>query len=458
MKIKTVKDKQYKTLLIILGGIAFVWIVFIIFKGSGNAEDLKGERYYKKEIATGVEGLSEQEMWIENSTNELNAMKKQNKELQEQIDKIQKVVIGIGRAMNVFDGENNTNSGTESNSDTLNAGDNSVIKSNGPIENTSLSNKEDLPMSEGDGSVMDASVIGMRNFAQVSKNKNAPEGGDIRLVNEKIPVVTIEEKREIKPDYGKLMKSGIKTIKFTNTDNEYDLDENFIFATTYARCVLVGSVTVSAGVGSSSNPQPVLLRLTDSGNLPNKVKGFLKDAMVIGAAYGELSSESVVIRLERIVKIDKHGRVGMDIPVKGYVAGENGDSRIRGLVIDRAGAVVRQAAIGGFFSGIADFLTMNNSSAVKFEPNSGLAQFSPQRGSKMLEQGASKGIGNAVEKYADFYIKRAEQLQPVIQIDGGRKLTIVFTESVKASGVNMKKVRKSLITPVKWGKKLKRRK
>lgn len=62
----------------------------------------------------------------------------------------------------------------------------------------------------------------------------------------------------------------------------------------------------------------------------------------------------------------------------------------------------------------------------------------------MLEQGASKGIGNAVEKYADFVIKRAEQLQPVIKIDGGRKVTIVFTESVKASAVHMKKVRRKL--------------
>ena len=451
MKLKTVKEKQYKTLGIILGGVAFVWILFMIFKGSGKAEDLRGERYYKKEIATGVEGLSEQEMWIENSTNKLNEMKKQNKELQEQIDKIQKVVVGIGRAMNVFDGENNTNAGTESNS-------NSAVKSNDPMENTSLLNNENLPMSEAESSVMEASVDGMRNFAVLSKGKNK-EIGDINTT-EKIPgaIVSIKEERPVRTDYEKLMKSGIKTIKFTNTDNEYDLDENFIFATTYARCVLVGSVTVSAGVGASSNPQPVLLRLTDPGNLPNKVKGFLKDAMVIGAAYGELSSESIVIRLERIVKIDKHGQIGMDIPVKGYVAGENGDSRIRGLVIDRAGAVVRQAAIGGFFSGIADFLTMNNSSAVKFEPNSGLAQFSPQKGSKMLEQGASKGIGNAVEKYADFYIKRAEQLQPVIQIDGGRKLTIVFTESVKASAVNMKKVRKNLIMPVKCDRKLKRRK
>jgi conjugal transfer pilus assembly protein TraB len=242
----------------------------------------------------------------------------------------------------------------------------------------------------------------------------------------------------------KVQKSGIRTISYSTTESEYDLDENFIFASTYARCVLVGSVTVSAGIGSSSNPQPVLLRITDSGNLPDKVKGFLKDAMVIGAAYGELSSESVVIRLERIVKIDGKRGIGMDIPVQGYVAGETGDSRIRGLVIDRAGAVVRTAAVGGFFSGVGDYITAAGRQGVTFEPNSGLAQFSPQSGSKMLQQGASKGIGNAVEKYADFYIKRAEQLQPVIKIDGGRKLTIVFTQSVKASAVHMKKVRRNL--------------
>jgi conjugal transfer pilus assembly protein TraB len=246
-----------------------------------------------------------------------------------------------------------------------------------------------------------------------------------------------------KPE-SKILKSSITTIHYSTTESESNLDENFIFASAYARCVLVGSVTVSAGIGASSNPQPVLLRLTDPGNLPNRVKGFLKDAMVIGAAYGELSSESVVIRLERIVKIDKKRGIGMDIPVQGYVAGENGDSRIRGLVIDRAGAVVRGAAIGGFFSGMADYLTAGSRSGVTFEPNSGLAQFSPSGGSKMLEQGASKGIGNAVEKYADFYIKRAEQLQPVIKVDGGRKLTIVFTQSVKASSVHMKKVRRNL--------------
>ena len=117
-----------------------------------------------------------------------------------------------------------------------------------------------------------------------------------------------------------------------------------------------------------------MLRITDTGNLPNKVKGLLKDAIVIGAASGHLSSESIEIRLERLTKIDKAKGIGIDIPVKGYVAGENGDSEIRGKVFDRAGTVKQQ--------------------------------------------------------------------QPVIKVDGGRKVTIVFTESVKASTVSMKKVRR----------------
>lgn len=411
--IKSIKGKQLKLLASIFGGICIVTMAVLIFKSGdtsidANASENRGvERYYEKTISTGVDGLSDKEMWIEKSTNELNELKKQNKDLQEQLDKIQKVVVGMGRAMHVFDGD-----------------DNNEVPNMVPNENKSQQTEvSQVP-----------TISLMQDFVKTS-NEAKP---NIELMSDAL---------KVKPDYDKLRRSRIKTISFSNTGTEYDLDENFIFAATYARCVLLGSVTVSAGVGAASNPQPVLLRLTDAGNLPNNVRGFLKDAVVIGAAYGELSSESVVIRLERIVKIDKYGRVGMDIPVKGYVAGENGDSRIRGVVIDRAGAVVRQAAIGGFLSGVAEFITRSNTNSnVTFEPNSGLAKFSPQAGSKMLEQGASKGIGNAVEKYADFYIKRAEQLQPVIQIDGGRKLTIVFTESVKASTVNMKKVRQSLLS------------
>jgi conjugal transfer pilus assembly protein TraB len=400
--------RQYKILGIGAGILAFIFLGLTFF--SKDDRNINKSAHYKKEIAGGIDGLSEKELWIEKSTNELSDIKKQNQLLQEQLEKIQKVVIGIGRYMHAFDDQQ------EDKTDTI------------PSKDIYEEKQDSLSSDDNAGASSAASFDGLKDFVSGVKNETA--------VNNSVTQLN-------KPE-SKILKSNIRTIHYSTTESESNLDENFIFASTYARCVLVGSVTVSAGIGASSNPQPVLMRLTDMGNLPNRVRGFLKDAMVIGAAYGELSSESVVIRLERIVKIDKKRGIGIDIPVQGYVAGENGDSRIRGLVIDRAGAVVRGAAIGGFFSGMADYLTAGSRSGITFEPNSGLAQFSPQNGSKMLEQGASKGIGNAVEKYADFYIKRAEQLQPVIKIDGGRKLTIVFTQSVKALSVHMKKVRRSL--------------
>lgn len=419
----SVKEKQKKKIMYMIAGFAAVLV--IVFVTHTRSEDKLG-RYYKNKIQNGVDGLSDQDLWIEKSANEIEDIRKDNKKLQDQndrmqkqLDSVQKLVIGLGRHLRAFDDQQDDD---ESRVDTI------PSKSVPEYEKY----KQENPYISGEG---DAPVTELKNPLEKLSNFSKQRG---IIGAEEISAPPVQKQR----NNSKILKNGIKIIKVNNSPTEHDLDENFIFAGTYARAILLGSSTVSAGISSSSNPKPVLLRITDTGNLPNKVKGLLKDAIVIGAASGHLSSESIEIRLERLTKIDKAKGIGIDIPIKGYVAGENGDSEIRGKVFDRAGAVARNAAVAGFLSGAAEALTTNNSSAVTFEPNSGLAQFSPQKGSKMLEMGASKGIGNAMEKYADFYIKRAEQMQPVIKIDGGRKVTIVFTQSVKISNTNMKKVRR----------------
>jgi hypothetical protein len=412
MEEKSVKAKQYKILAIILGSIASAFVALMLVKQSGAKGGADSNIHYTRSVTTGVEGLNDKEMWMERSSNEIAEAKSQNKKLLEQneklrqqVDNIEKVMAAIGVKTGVFGGGER--------------------RANGQKPAATVSESASNASGQKEASESVPVFDHLTDF--VDRTKNAQAG--------------LPPQPELKT-----LEGGIRTISYAAGENEYDLDENLIFATSYARGVLLGSLTVSAGIGSSSNPQPVTIQLTDLGNLPDNVRGIpLKGARLIGAAYGELSSESVVIRLERLVKLDKRLGMGIDIPVKGYIAGENGDSRIRGIVFDRAGAVIRSVAIAGFFSGMGDYLNGNNSSSVTFEPNSGLAQFSPQKGSKMLQQGASKGIGNAVEKYADFYVKRAEQLQPVIKIDGGRRMTAVFTESVKASAVHMKKVRQSLV-------------
>jgi conjugal transfer pilus assembly protein TraB len=410
MEIRNVKLKQYKTLFIVFGAVAAIFVALSLMKKSEAGARSGFEPRYTRNVTTGVEGLNDREMWMERSSNEIAETKAQNKKLQEQNERLQKQMENIERVMAAIGVKTGVFGRTGERGKRLPSSDSSEAKN----ESAEIS-EESVP-----------ALDHITDF--VERSKNVPK-----------------DAASSSPPEEKILGGGMKTISYANTDSEHDLDENLIFATTFARGILLGSLTVSAGIGSSSNPQPVTIQLTDLGNLPDSVNGIpLKGARLIGAAYGELSSESIVIRLERLVKLDRNLGLGIDIPVKGYIAGENGDSRIRGMVYDRAGAVLRSVAAAGFLSGMGEFLNTNNSSAVTFEPNSGLAQFSPQKGAKMLEQGASKGIGNAMEKYADFYIKRAEQLQPVIKIDGGRKVTAVFTESVKASAVHMKKVRRSL--------------
>jgi len=422
---KSVKKQQYKRFGYFGAGLFLAFVFMMIFQENAENKNQLG-RYYKKEIKNGVDGLSDKDLWIEKSTNEIEDIRKNNKKLQDQndrlqkqLDSVQKLVIGLGRHLRAFDDQQEDEEGKVDTIPSKSVPEYEKYKQ----ENPYISGNSESPALE-----LKNPLEKFRNF---SEQRGIIGAGGISTLPVQKPMSN-----------SKVLKSGIKIIKVNNSPTEHDLDENFIFAGTYARAVLLGSATVSAGISSSTNPKPVLLRITDTGNLPNKVKGLLKDAIVIGAASGHLSSESIEIRLERLTKIDKAKGIGIDIPIKGYVAGENGDSEIRGKVFDRAGAVARNAAVAGFLSGASEAITTNNSSAVTFEPNSGLAQFSPQKGTKMLEMGASKGIGNAMEKYADFYIKRAEQMQPVIKIDGGRKVTIVFTQSVKISNTNMKKVRR----------------
>ena len=60
----------------------------------------------------------------------------------------------------------------------------------------------------------------------------------------------------------------------------------------------------------------------------------------------------------------------------------------------------------------------------------------------MLQGGAGKGVGNAMEKLSDFYIKRAEQLQPVLEVEPGRLVHVVFK---KGFDMNQTVYRQSLM-------------
>ena len=203
--------------------------------------------------------------------------------------------------------------------------------------------------------------------------------------------------------------------------------DNTIPAGAFAQAVLVGGVDASTSIQASSDPRPVLLRITNEGTLPRHFKSDLCGCHALAACYGDISSERVYMRLEKITCTERKTGELIEMAVQGYIAGEDGRAGLRGRVVDRAGESMRNAAIGGFLSGMGSFLSQANN-PVTFSPLSGLAQTNPLTNGELLKHGASKGVSGALERYADFYIKRAEQMQPVIQVQAGRLVDIVFTQ------------------------------
>jgi len=213
--------------------------------------------------------------------------------------------------------------------------------------------------------------------------------------------------------------------------------ENTIPAGTFAKATLLGGVDASTATTSQSDPRPVLLRVTDRGNLPRRFKSDLKACHVLASAYGDLSSERVYMRLEKLTCTERETGEISETEVSGYVLGEDGRAGMRGVVADRAGPMIRNSLLGGFMSGMSNFFGSQAQKSVF--PVSPFGQTNALSAQQMLSGGASNGASSALDKYAEFFIKRAEQLQPVLQVAAGRSVDIVFTQGTEFGETTVRK-------------------
>jgi conjugal transfer pilus assembly protein TraB len=208
-----------------------------------------------------------------------------------------------------------------------------------------------------------------------------------------------------------------------------DTVDNTIPPGSFAQGILLSGVDAATSTSASANPEPVLIELTDSGDLSRYFTSTVKGCRVTASSYGVLSKERVMMRLEKLSCIEVQTGEVMVADVDGYVSGEDGKLGLRGTVVDRAGDHVRAAMVGGFLSSFGNFLA-GASNPVTFSPNTGLAQVGQTSNTDMLKHGGAKGVSGALDKYTEFYIKRAEQLEPIIQVGAGRVVQVVFSKSV----------------------------
>jgi hypothetical protein len=212
---------------------------------------------------------------------------------------------------------------------------------------------------------------------------------------------------------------------------------NHIPATSYVSGHLLGGIAVSTSVTSASEPIPVIIKLTSRGNLPKAFAVDIKQCRLLASCYGDISSERAVIRAEELVCEDKAAGLITSTNVAGVVYGDDGANGIRGTVVSMSEKHLKNAVIGGVligFSGAAkgqEGLNITSLGAVSTK----------KRGLKdMTQDGLLGGTSSAAEKLADYHIKLAENISPVILVPGGTKVDVMFTKSVEVGSFDVEEV------------------
>jgi len=206
--------------------------------------------------------------------------------------------------------------------------------------------------------------------------------------------------------------------------------DRYVPAGAYAPAEVIGGVDAAVGVNAQADPRPVLFRITGPAVTAalggTKQTADLSGCTVTGAAFGDLSSEKVYVRLQTMTCARRPGEV-FETAVQGYMAGA-GKAGVRGQVVSREGALVAQSFLAGAIGGIGgataqslqpDTLTTTTGVTTPAQPIQDI-----------VKGGLGQGLDAAGSKVSDYLVKRAEQYQPVIVMQAGTKVELVFIAGV----------------------------
>ncbi len=201
--------------------------------------------------------------------------------------------------------------------------------------------------------------------------------------------------------------------------------DTYLPAGSFARAALLTGLDAPTGGVGQSNPVPVLLSLVDGGQLPNRVRHHVQECFVTAAGYGDLAAERAYLRLERLSCVTRAGRV-LDVELHGYVVGEDGKAGLRGRLVSKQGAMIARALLAGLAGGISEGLSQSMTTL----STSALGAVQSVDSGQIAQYGVARGAGSALDRLAQWYLDRADEVYPIIEIGSGRKVEVVLTRGL----------------------------
>lgn len=420
-----VKRKQ----MMLLGGVGLIGLVIAaggtyMVTGKGPAATEAQAKATPINLVTGGSAYSDREAWREQLASDVDGMTKQVQALRKELEDRDKEVQTAARQ----EAERRVK---ELAPPPAPAGRNEAGSSSNPVASSGTGPVSAMPTSSTGGPPVNlppppptrkngAPVFGQSTFA--------PPAGGVGTVGgngadgSQIGSVTFEDpKKAVDPRALDGESGGM---------NEKQTAGSYIPAGTFAQVVVLNGLDAPTGGQSQSNPGPVLLRIQGYANLPGGFKVDLRECIVTAAGEGDVAAERAKIRLDRLSCVDGNGGA-IDIPVRGYIAGEDGKAGLRGKVVTKTGQMLSNALLASVGSGIGEAFKSGSESTTTNPLGGATTVTKPGDG---FQRGFGSGTQRAFDMLARYYIQLAEKTFPVIEVEGGRVADLVFTRGFVLEG------------------------
>ncbi|ENR6908463.1 F-type conjugal transfer pilus assembly protein TraB [Salmonella enterica] len=223
---------------------------------------------------------------------------------------------------------------------------------------------------------------------------------------------------------GQRLTGGLTTSKFTYESlKKKPVKLPWIPSGSFSDAIMIEGADANASVTGQQNTRPVTFRLLGNIQMPNNKEYSADGCFVVGEIWGDISSERGEVRTKSISCVLKNGK-HIDMEFDGHVSYQ-GKGGIRGKPVMRNGMIVGYAGAAGLFSGFGEGI---KSAAT---PSVGLGATADVGAGDVFKQGIGGGASKAADTLSQYWIKRAEQYHPIIDIGAGNRVTVVFQKGFR---------------------------
>lgn len=198
--------------------------------------------------------------------------------------------------------------------------------------------------------------------------------------------------------------------------------ESVIPVGSFFRVTLLSGIDAATGMKAQSQPQPVLLKINNISQLPNKFRQDVQQCHIIGEAFGSLSDERAYIRTSTLSCIKKDNGL-INSKIEGWITGEDGTLGLRGKVVSKKGAFLARRIVASFLEGVSAAFS-NSGKRVDNYLGGTTTTIQP---SDAFQVGVGQGASDAMKDLAESYKKMSEDITVVIEIASGRKGHVVVS-------------------------------